>query len=404
MLDTVKESGNAPVSAIDPFSREFLLDPYPRHEELREAGPVVYLDQYKVWSVWRYEHVHKVLSDWQTYCSGAGVGISNFYKEGNWRQPSLLLETDPPKHTVSRTVVSRVLSPVALRQLRDGFYQDAVKLLDRALEMGEFDGMAELGVPYPLKVFPDAVGLVKEGREKLLAYGDMVFNTMGPKNEFWDKAMARAQDVIPWITAQCQRKALDPNGLGAGVYKAVDSGEVTEEEAALLVRSFLTAGVDTTVNGLGNAIYLFAQNPDQWQALRADPSKVRASFEEVMRAESPFQAFFRTTTKDVEIGGVKVGEGEKIYVSCAAANRDPRRWENPDRFDIARKTTGHVGFGTGIHGCIGQMIARLEVEMMLTAMVERVGSIEIAGTPERLAHNTLRALTKLPVKMTRVAQ
>src|SRR5690606_32880316 len=112
----------------------------------------------------------------------AGVGISNFYKEGNWRQPSLLLETDPPKHTVSRTVVSRVLSPVALRQLRDGFYQDAVKLLDRALEMGEFDGMAELGVPYPLKVFPDAVGLVKEGREKLLAYGDMVFNTMGPKN------------------------------------------------------------------------------------------------------------------------------------------------------------------------------------------------------------------------------
>jgi cytochrome P450 len=120
-----------------------------------------------------------------------------------------------------------------------------------------------------------------------------------------------------------------------------------------------------------------------------------------MRVESPFQAFFRTTTRETEIAGTAIGSEEKIYISCGAGNRDPRRWEDPARFDITRKTTGHLGFGAGIHGCVGQMIARLEVEMMLTAMVERVASIELTGKPKRLLHNTLRAVTKLPVAMTR---
>jgi cytochrome P450 len=295
-----------------------------------------------------------------------------------------------------------VLSLPNLRKLRDGFYRDAIRLLDRVLEQGAFDAVAELAQPYPLKVFPDAVGLAEDERHKLLAYGDMVFNTMGPKNDFYQAAMSRAAEVIPWVTQRCERAALRPDSLGAEVYKAADAGEVTHAEAALLVRSFLSAGVDTTIYALGNAILCFAENPEQWQRLRQDPSKVRQAFEEVMRFESPFQAYFRTTSQATEIADVPIDSDEKIYVSVAAANRDPRRWDQASRFDIARKATGHVGFGTGIHGCVGQMIARLEVEMMLTAMVERVASIEITGKPERLLHNTLRAVTRLPVQMTRV--
>ena len=391
----------APVSDIDPFSREFLADPYPYHETLRNLGPVVFLSKYNIWGVFRYQQVHAVLSDWKTFCSGAGVGIANFYKEGNWRKPSMLLETDPPVHTKARAIIGRVLAPAALQRLRDGFYRGAVVALEKVLEQGTFDAIAGLSIPYPLKVFPDAVGLAPDGRENLLAYGDMAFNTMGPKNEFYMAAMARANDVIPWIAQRCERGALTPDGLGADVYKSADAGDVTEEEAALLVRSFLTAGVDTTVNALGNAIFCLASNPEQWAHLRDNPSRARAAFEEIMRAESPFQAFFRTTTCGTEVGGVPIGENEKIYVSCGAANRDERRWEDPSRFDLQRKTGGHVGFGAGIHGCVGQMIARLELEMMMTAMAERVQSIEIAGEPERLLHNTLRALTTLPVRMQR---
>jgi cytochrome P450 len=121
-----------------------------------------------------------------------------------------------------------------------------------------------------------------------------------------------------------------------------------------------------------------------------------------MRFETPFQCYFRTTTRATEIAGTPIDAAEKIYVSVASANRDPRKWEEPERFNISRKVAGHVGFGTGIHACVGQMIARLEIEALMTAMLERVATIELAGRPQRLIHNTLRAVSKLPVRMTRL--
>ena len=284
-------------SEIDPFSREFLADPYPHHEQLRELGPVVRLPRYDVWAVTRYEQVNAILNDWETFGSGGGVGLGNFHKEGNWRPPSLLLETDPPAHTRARSVINRVLSPRNVRELRDGFYRDAVRLVDRALELGSFDAVAELSQPYPLKVFPDAVGLADDEREMLLPYGNMVFNTMGPKNDFYNAAIAPVDKVLPWVMQRCARAALRPGSLGAEVYKHADSGDVTEAEAALLVRSFLSAGIDTTVYALGNTLLCLAENPGEWQKLRQDPSKARQAFEEVMRFETPFQCYFRTTTR-----------------------------------------------------------------------------------------------------------
>lgn len=398
MLSTLDDRVAA--SEIDPFSREFLADPYPYHEQLREAGPVVRLTRYDAWAVFRYEQVQAILNDWQTFGSGAGVGLANFHKESNWRPPSLLLETDPPTHTRARTVMNRVLSPRNLRELRDGFHRDAVRIIDRVLQLGSFDAVAELTQTYPLKVFPDAVGLADDEREMLLPYGNMVFNTMGPKNDFYHAALAPVGEVLPWVMRRCERAALRPGSLGAEVYKHADTGDVTEQEAALLVRSFLSAGIDTTIFALGNLLLCFAEHPAEWQKLRQDPAKVRPAIEEAIRFESPFQCYFRTTTKPTEIVGVPIEAEEKIYVSVASANRDPRRWDEPARFDIDRRTVGHVGFGAGIHGCVGQMIARMEIEMLLLALRERVATIELAGTPERLLHNTLRAVTKLPVRMT----
>ncbi|RYF63503.1 MAG: cytochrome P450, partial [Comamonadaceae bacterium] len=126
----------------------------------------------------------------------------------------------------------------------------------------------------------------------------------------------------------------------------------------------------------------------------------RNAFEEAVRYESPVQTFFRTTTRDVEISGYHVGEGEKVLMFLAAANRDPRRWAEPDRYDITRKTSGHVGFGSGIHMCVGQLVARLEGEVMLSALARKVASIEITGEPTRRFNNTLRGLESLPVKLT----
>jgi 4-methoxybenzoate monooxygenase (O-demethylating) len=246
-------------------------------------------------------------------------------------------------------------------------------------------------------VFPDALGMPPENRRYLLPYGNMVFNAFGPKNDFFAKAVENAAPVLDWLGKQMQRDALAPHGFGAEIHAAVDTGELTPEEAPLVVRSLLTAGVDTTVNGLGAALYCLARFPEQWQRLRQDPSLARAAFEEAIRFESPVQTFFRKTTRAVEIGGVAIGEGEKILMFLGAANRDPRQWEHPERYDIARKTVGHVGFGAGIHMCVGQMLARVEGEVVLQALARKVGSIEITGAPRRRYNNTLRGLASLPM-------
>jgi 4-methoxybenzoate monooxygenase (O-demethylating) len=386
-----------PISQLDPFADEFLRGPHRYHEELREAGPVVWLEKYGVWAMARHEQVHAALSDWETYCSSAGVGLSDFRKEKPWRTPGLLLEADPPLHTRTRNVMMRVVSRPAIEALREPFTKEAIRLLDELVARGSFDAVKDLAEVYPVKVFPDAVGLPTNGRENLLPYGSMVFNAFGPRNRLFETAMVNAKALLEWASTWCQRSALTSDGFGARIYEASDAERVSEAEAALLVRSFISAGLDTTVHALGDAIYCFATNPDQWQLLRDDLSLARSAFEEVIRFESPVQTFFRTTTKPVSVAGVQIGKGQKVLLFLGAANRDPRKWENPEHFDIRRKTLGHVGFGTGIHGCVGQAVARMEGEIVLTELAKRVEKIQIVGEPKLQLNNTLRGWASLPV-------
>jgi cytochrome P450 len=396
MMDTTVDR---PVSAIDPFSHEFLRDPYPHHEALREAGPVVWLERYGIWTMARHQEVRDSLTDWQTFCSSAGVGLSDFRKEPPWRPPSIILEADPPLHTRTRAVLTRILSPAAIKILRDMFEREAELVVARLVEQREFDGVADLAEAYPLKVFPDAVGISERGRENLLPYGSMVFNSFGPRNDLFDRAMANAGPVRDWIMSKCSRAALAPGGLGMQIFEAVDSGELSEPEAGMLVRSFLSAGIDTTVYGLGNALHCFASYPEQWSILRETPNLIRGAFEEVLRFEAPVQTFFRTTTKAIDVAGVRLGDGEKVLLFLAAANRDPRRWDSPDIFDVRRRAAGHMTFGTGIHGCVGQAVARLESEAIFGALAKRVASFELTGEPTRRLNNTLRGLDTLPLRI-----
>ncbi len=385
---------------VDPFALDFFADPFPAHEVLRDAGPVVYLDKWNVYGVARYAEVHAVLNDPLSFCSSRGVGLSDFKKEEPWRPPSLILEADPPAHTRTRAVLSKVLSPTAMKQVRDRFAAAAEERVDALLEKCSFDAIADLAEAYPLSIFPDALGLKPEGREHLIPYASLVFNAFGPPNQLRQDAIERSAPHQAYIAAQCQRDNLTPGGFGACIHARVDDGEITATEAPLLVRSLLSAGLDTTVNGIGAAIYCLARFPEQWQRLRDDLTLARNAFEEAVRFESPVQTFFRTTTREVELGGATIGEGEKVLMFLAAANRDPRRWDNPDTYDITRRTSGHVGFGSGIHMCVGQLVARLEGEVMLSALARRVAKIEITGEPKRRFNNTLRGLDSLPVKIT----
>ena len=400
MLDENRAAHARVTSAIDPFSLPFFDDPYPHHAAMRDAAPVVWLERYGIWGMARHAEVHAALNDWQTFSSASGAGLDDFTKTKPWRPPSIILEADPPTHTRSRTAMARVMSPGVMKAIRPQFMAKAEEVVEGLVARGTFDAIPDLAESYPLSVFPDAVGLVKEGRENLLPYGNMAFNAFGPRNALLQAAFQKAAPVAKWIVEQCSRAALTKDGWGAGIYAAADTGEITEEEAGLLVRSMLTAGVDTTVSGLGAAIYAFATHPDEWAKVLAEPALLRPCFDEVLRWESPVQTFFRTTTKASDLGGAPIIAGQKVLLFLASANRDPRRWDNPDRFDVTRKATGHVAFGAGIHGCVGQALARLEAECVLGALAKRVKRIELVGEPVRKYNNSLRSFGSLPVRVT----
>jgi 4-methoxybenzoate monooxygenase (O-demethylating) len=167
-----------------------------------------------------------------------------------------------------------------------------------------------------------------------------------------------------------------------------------------VVRSLLSAGVDTTVHGLSAVLYALATHPDQWRRLRGEPGLARVAFDEAVRWESPVQTFFRTATADVRVGDHVVPDGKKILMFLGSANRDPRRWgAAAAAFDLSRDPSGHVGFGMGLHQCIGQHVARMEAEALLTALARRVSNIELAGPTRRHHNNTLRAWASIPLRL-----
>ncbi|MBR0754342.1 cytochrome P450 [Bradyrhizobium jicamae] len=384
---------------VDPFSADYFENPLRVHHELREAGPVVWLGRYQCWAVARYTEVRSVLHDWRTFCSSRGVGIQDFAKEEPWRPRSPVLETDPPQHDGARAVLNRVLSPAVIKRVRQELSLVAERRIDELLQRRNIDAIADLAEAYPLSVFPDLVGMPKEGREHILPTASLNFNAFGPNNELRRAAFATAAPHMSWVMESCKSTNLAPDGFGSQIYAAAEAGEITTDEAALLVRTLFFAGVDTTVNAIGAAIYCLASFPTQWKKLHADPSLARNAFEEAVRYESPVQTFFRTTTQSTEITGAHLNEGEKVLMFLGAANRDPRHWERPDEFDIERRASGHFGFGGGIHMCVGQLLARLEGEVVLSALARRVSAISINGQPKRRHNNTLRGLATLPVTL-----
>lgn len=388
-----------PTSQIDPFSEEFRADPYAQYAQLRALGPVVWLERYDIWCVHHCDTCQKVLTDYGTFSNAGGGGLQNYFRQAPWRRPSIILEVDPPDHSRTRTVLSRALSPRVLRDLRATFEAEAQMLIPPVVARGHVEAVSELAQAFPLKVFPDAVGLAADDRQNLLTYGAMVFGAFGPAGAWYEQFMAENAHVPDWIMARCQRDMLAPGGLGQLIYAAADAGEVTQEEAMLLVRSFLSAGVDTTVDSITLCLRALAEHPDQYAILHDDPSLARNAFEEATRYDSSSQSLFRTTLHETEFAGQTIGKHEKVMVFIGSASRDPAHFENADQFDITRKVRGQISYGVGIHGCVGQMLARLEGEVFFRTLAQSVESIALDGVPELRMNPGLRGLTRLPLHL-----
>jgi len=391
-----KTPGGAPISDLDPFTVDAIRDAQAFDGSLREMAPVVYLPQYDIWVVGRNEDVRAVASDWRNYSN-----TSRPFHDPNSIRPEILLNFDPPEHARVRTVIQKVLAPAVMNRMRDLFVVAADELVDRLLANGSVDlnGHRDVAAAYVLKAFPDAIGLPQEGRHHLLHFSDAVFNTFGPPNDIFLRGIERGAGAIAWVDANCKRETLAPGGLGAAMYEAVDRGTVTEEEGELLVKTMYAAGADTTILGIGSLLRAFAEFPEQWEIMKGDPSLARQAFEEILRYECPARFGGRITAREVEIDGLRVPAGSRMMMLWMAAGRDPRRWENADRFDLNRKLNGHVGMGYGIHACVGQSLARLEGECIIGALARKVDRIELTGEPQTAINMAAHGYDELPIRL-----
>ena len=369
-------------------------------DALREVAPVVKLARENITMLARYQHVSEGLKDWQAFSSR-----SRPWHDPNSVRPEILLTDDPPRHTAVRPVIAAALSPKALAKMATDFNADANALLREVKECsGEvIDVVTAISRPFVYKVLPDLLGLPQDGRENLTAFGHMVWATLGPQNEMFAEAMENVGPVIEWVERCCNRENLDPEGLGMQMFLAADRGQITQDEAKLLVGILLSAAADTTVMTLSTAMRAFSLFPDQYQKLRSDPALARSAFEESLRWDSPSRMAGRITTREVDIDGYRIPAGERCGLMFAAANRDPRKWPDPDRFDIGRDLRGHIGWGYGIHACVGRVLALLEADALLGALIRHIERFEPAGEPEPWMTTIGHGPSKLPMRIHAVA-
>jgi 4-methoxybenzoate monooxygenase (O-demethylating) len=381
----------------DLFTHESVRNANAVDDRLREFAPVARLPGEDVVMLARFEHVSAGLKDWKSYSS-----TSRPWHDPNSVRPELLLTDDPPKHTAVRAVVSRALSPAAMNRMAEAFRADARSIVgDLATREGQVvDAVADITQVFVYKVLPDLIGLPLEGRHHMPAFGHMVWATMGPMNALFHEAMQdTGGDVIAWATACVKRDNLAAGSLGMAMYEAADRGEISNAEAELLVGILLSAAADTTVMTLANTLRAFAEFPDEFARVRENPALARAAFEESLRWDSPSRMAGRITTRDIGIEDYVIPAGTRCGLMFAAANRDPRKWADPHRFDVTRANSGHLGFGFGVHACVGRVLALLEADALLGAVAESVTGIASAGEVQPWMTTIGHGPAKLPLRL-----
>lgn len=388
----LKES---PVSYdIDVYSDEVLDDPYPHYRVLRELGPAVWLPKNQLWAISRHKDVREALRNHQVFSSAHGVAgneATNKVSQGN------LLASDPPQHDLLRRVVGAPLSPRALGPLRERLEASADTLVDRLVERGSFDAVTDLAQHLPVTIVSELVGLPEEGRHNMLRWAAATFDQLGGENARTQAARPVTQEMREYTLAATPDK-LRPGSWAAMLYEAGDQNVIPKTLCPVLMRDYLGPSLDTTIFATSNLILLFGQNPDQWDIVRNDPLLIPNAINECVRLESPIQSFTRRLLADHDVDGARIPNGGRALIMYASANRDERRWEHAERFDVRRKVGEHVGFGHGIHTCAGMHLARMEMQVLMQALTTRVRRFEI-GAPVRARNNVLRGLEHLPVRV-----
>lgn len=385
-----------PIYPHDFYSDAFLSDPYPHYRAMRDLAPVVHLPQNDGYAITRFADVRSALRNNRLFISGRGINMNKPANDLSAGRSALNM--DEPEHGERRLLIAKPLMPGALAALRSKIESIADDLIDVLIERGEFDGVRDFAYVLPLELVSRLVGLPEAGRERMLAWAAGMFNTMGNLNHRYEKSVGLRQEAIGYIEG-LRLDDLTPGSWGARALALAEAGEITDRQAREVIMSYVGPALDTTINATSGAILLLGQNPDQWDLVRADPGLIPAAMEEAMRLESPIRAFSRVVAEDTEVDGVALSKDARVLLVYASANRDERRWEDPERFNIRRKAPQEqLAFGSGVHMCPGMHLARLEMQALFKALARRVTRFEI-GAIKRTSNQILRGMDSLEVRI-----
>lgn len=392
-----------------PDDPAFVTDPYPVLNELREAAPIFWNERSGQWMVTRFDLVHAALRDRRMgriyhhrYSheelgkAGPDPRWSDFVESERWS----LLNLEPPDHTRLRRLITKVFTPSAVESLRPMITETAEGLLMPLVEQPAFDLIADYAQPYSVAVICHMLGVPTDDTPLLLDWSHRIVKMyeLTTTDEQRVAANDAAREFIAYVRELISAKRAQPDELLVSQLVAVeDEGEhLTEDEIVCTTIVLLNAGHEATVNTLGNGMRAFMLHPDEWRRVTSGEVAPRTAVEEMIRWDGPLQLFERWVLDEgVVIAGQPLEIGDEIAMLFGAADRDPRHFPDADRFDAGRGDATHIGFGGGIHFCIGAPLARLEVEVSVATLAERAPGIQLAATPEYHPTFVIRGLTGL---------
>ncbi|XXF79425.1 cytochrome P450 [Myxococcaceae bacterium GXIMD 01537] len=376
---------SAPPLTFNRFESPTLEDPYPLYARLRQEAPVFHSEELHLWIVSRYEDVKAVLLNTRDFLSANAFKspvppppeVLAVFAQGYPQVPALV-DDDPPSHTRTRVLVTQALAPQRISAMEPRVRALATELLEGFVRDGRADLIERFAYPLPARVIGDILGMPREDLDQMKRWTeDMMLLSGGNLPLERQVACARSLVAFQHYVADliAQRRRAPREDLMSALIEAryQDTPPLSDVELINLVQVLAFAGHETTTNLLGNLLVLLLQEPERLETLRREPGLLPRTIEEALRMDAPVQGMMRTTGRAVTLGGVELPEGARVLILYASANRDPAAFEAPDRFVARRPDTGkHLGFGHGIHYCIGAPLARLEVRVAMELLLERL--------------------------------
>ncbi len=369
-------------SPINLFDPAFRADPYPFYAESRAQGPVAQVDPIGAWLVTGYDEVVEVLKSPGVYSSAAMQGALAQVEIGDSEDdgpPPMVITTDPPKHDRLRTLVNRGFTPSRIERVEPRIREIAAELFAAMDTRGECDLVSELAVPFPVRVIAELLGVDPDRFEDFKRWSQAVVAIFGrpASPEVRAAANASIDELADYIEAAVEERRGEPRlDLISVLIEKEAEDALTLDEVIGFVILLLVAGNETTTSLIGNTCISLHDHPEQLAAVQAEPALIPGLVEEALRYTSPVQLLFRQTTREVELGAVRLPKDAIVLPSYAAANRDPKRFADPDRFDVKRNAQGHLAFGLGIHFCLGAGLARLEARVAFEGLVPRLEKLQ----------------------------